>query len=381
MDRIATGKAQLIGTRTVEDVREDFPILDRRIGGKALAYLDNAATSQKPREVLDAIRVYYERGNANVHRALHTLGEEATAAFEEARKKIQRFVNARKGLRDRLHARHHGVDQPRGLFVGGAVPEGGGRGAPHRDGASQQPRPVAACLPAARVPAAVHPRGAGRNPRPGKGGALVGPPHAPGGLTHVSNVLGTINDVKAVAALAHSRGALVLVDGAQAVPHFRVDVQDLDCDFYAFSSHKMCGPMGIGVLYGKEKILDSMPPWMGGGEMIRAVWPEKSTWNDLPWKFEAGTPNVGGRGGPGRGHRLPAQPGVPPDRRVGRGAGGGTPRNVSTATSRALTLYGAAQPAARCSPSPWETSTPTTWRSSWTAKASRCGRATTAPSP
>jgi cysteine desulfurase / selenocysteine lyase len=294
MDRIAAGKAQLIGTRAVEDVREDFPILDRRVGGKPLAYLDNAATSQKPREVLEAIRVYYEHGNANVHRALHTLGEEATASFEEARKKIQRFVNAERpseiittrGTTEAINLvafswterflsegdvvlltemEHHSNLVPWQLAC-------------ERRRCRLQFMPVEpdGTLDVAKAERCWDPRT-----------RLVA-------LTHVSNVLGTVNDVKAVAALAHARGAVVLVDGAQAVPHFRVDVRDLDCDFYAFSSHKMCGPMGIGVLYGKEKTLDAMPPWMGGGEMIRAVTPERSTWNDLPWKFEAGTPNVEG---------------------------------------------------------------------------------------
>jgi len=294
MDRIATGKAQLIGTRTVEDVREDFPILDRRVGGKALAYLDNAATSQKPREVLEAIRVYYEHSNANVHRALHTLGEEATASFEEARKKIQRFVNAEKpceivytrGTTEAINLvacawaqrflsegdvvlltemEHHSNLVPWQLAC-------------ERRGCRLQFIPVE---PDGTLDLQKAERSWDPHTR------MVA-------LTHVSNVLGTVNDVKAVAALAHARGAAVLVDGAQAVPHFRVDVRDLDCDFYAFSSHKMCGPMGIGVLYGKEKVLDAMPPWMGGGEMIRAVTLERSTWNDLPWKFEAGTPNVEG---------------------------------------------------------------------------------------
>jgi len=299
MDRTATGKAQLIGSRTVEDVREDFPILDRRVNGKSLAYLDNAATSQKPREVLDAIRVYYENGNANVHRALHTLGEEATAAFEEARKKIQRFVNAEKaseivytrGTTEAINLvafswaerflekgdvvlltemEHHSNLVPWQLAC-------------ERRGCRLQFIPVEpdGTIDLQKAERAWDPRT-----------RMVA-------LTHVSNVLGTVNDVKAVAALAHARGAHVLVDGAQAVAHFRVDVRDLDCDFYAFSSHKMCGPMGIGVLYGREKLLDAMPPWMGGGEMIRAVTPERSTWNDLPWKFEAGTPNVEGAVGLG----------------------------------------------------------------------------------
>jgi cysteine desulfurase/selenocysteine lyase len=294
MDRVTHEKTQLIGARSVEDVRADFPLLDRTVNGRPLAYLDNAATSQKPRAVLDAIRVYYEHGNANVHRALHTLGEEATAAYEEARGKVQRLLNARssreivftRGTTEAINLvaaswadanltpgdvvlvtemEHHSNLVPWQLACA-------------RRGCRLRYIPVAddGTLDMAEAERSWDPRT-----------RLVA-------VTHVSNVLGTINDVKAIAALAHRKGAVVLVDGAQAVPHLRVDVQDIDCDFFAFSGHKMYGPMGIGALYGKEKILDAMPPWMGGGEMIRSVSLEQSTWNDLPWKFEAGTPNVEG---------------------------------------------------------------------------------------
>jgi cysteine desulfurase / selenocysteine lyase len=284
----------MMGARTVEDVRGDFPILDRLIGGKPLAYLDNAATSQKPREVLDAIRVYYERGNANVHRALHTLGEEATAAFEGARKKVQRFINAEKPA-EIIFTR--GTTESINLVAsswGGAELKEGDvvllTGMEHHS--NLVPWQMVCARQGCRLAfIPVEPDGsldletalASWDPRT----RLVA-------ITHVSNVLGTINDIAAMTAAAHERGAMVLVDGAQAVCHFPVDVHALGCDFYAFSSHKMCGPMGMGVLYGRESLLDAMPPWMGGGEMIRAVWPEKSTWNELPWKFEAGTPNVEG---------------------------------------------------------------------------------------
>jgi cysteine desulfurase / selenocysteine lyase len=283
-----------MGNRTVEDVREDFPILDRTVHGKPLAYLDNAATSQKPRAVLDAVRVYYEHGNANVHRALHALGEEATAAFEQDRAKVQRFLNARskreivftRGTTEAINLvasswgdaalkkgdvilltdmEHHSNLVPWQLLC-------------ERKGCTLAFIPLTAAgeldLETAEKQWTDRIR-------------LVA-------LTHVSNVLGTVNDVKAVTEMAHARGALVLVDGAQSVPHFRVDVADIDCDFLAFSGHKMCAPMGIGVLYGREQILEKMPPWMGGGEMISAVHREKSTWNELPYKFEAGTPNVEG---------------------------------------------------------------------------------------
>ncbi len=294
MGRIAHENVQLIGNRTVEDVRADFPLLDRTVNGRAIAYLDNAATSQKPRAVIDAIRVYYEHANANVHRALHTLGEEATAAYEEARGKVQRLLNAAssreivftRGTTEAINLvasswserelkpgdvvlvtemEHHSNLVPWQLACA-------------RHGATLRAIPITeeGTLDLEEVERTWDPRT-----------RLVA-------VTYVSNVLGTINDVKAIAALAHARGAVVLVDGAQAVPHLRVDVQDIDCDFLAFSGHKTYGPMGIGALYGKEALLDAMPPWMGGGEMIRSVSLESSTWNELPWKFEAGTPNVEG---------------------------------------------------------------------------------------
>ncbi len=291
---MAVAKVAAMGGRTVEDVREDFPILDRTVHGKVLAYLDNAATSQKPRAVLDAIRVYYERGNANVHRALHALGEEATAAFEHDRAKVQRLVNAR-SKREIIFTR--GTTEAINLVAsswGDAFLKKGD--VILLSDMEHHSNLVPGQLVCAR-----------------KGCTLAFIPLTPQGtldlegaeklwtdrvrmvaVTHVSNVLGTVNDVKAITEMAHARGALVLVDGAQSVPHFRVDVADIDCDFLAFSGHKMCAPMGIGVLYGKEHLLEQMPPWMGGGEMISSVHKEKSTWNELPYKFEAGTPNVEG---------------------------------------------------------------------------------------
>jgi len=294
MGRIAHENAQLIGARSVEDVRADFPLLDRTVNGRAIAYLDNAATSQKPRAVIDAIRVYYEHANANVHRALHTLGEEATAAYEEARGKVQRLLNAH-SPREILFTR--GTTEAINLVASSWADSELRSGdvvlvtemehhsnlvpwqmACARRGCTLRAVPITdeGTLDLGEIERTWHPRT-----------RLVA-------VTHVSNVLGTINDVKAITSLAHERGAVVLVDGAQAVPHLRVDVQEIDCDFLAFSGHKMYGPMGIGALYGRESLLEKMPPWMGGGEMIRSVTLEGSTWNDLPWKFEAGTPNVEG---------------------------------------------------------------------------------------
>ncbi|MGO9309146.1 MAG: cysteine desulfurase [Spirochaetia bacterium] len=294
MDRITYEKAQLIGTRSVEDVRAEFPILDRTVNGRPLAYLDNAATSQKPRQVLDAIRVYYEHGNANVHRALHTLGEEATAAYEEARGKVQRLLNARtsreiiftRGTTEAINlvaSSWADANLSRGDVVLATEMEHHSNLVPWQIACARRGCTLRFIRLAADGTLDLEEAEKSWDPRT----RLVA-------VTFVSNVLGTINDVKGIAAMAHARGALVLVDGAQAVPHIPVDVQDIDCDFLAFSGHKVYGPMGIGALYGREKILDAMPPWMGGGEMIRSVSLEQSTWNDLPWKFEAGTPNVEG---------------------------------------------------------------------------------------
>jgi cysteine desulfurase/selenocysteine lyase len=294
MDRISHAKTQLIGARSVEDIRADFPLLDRTVNGRTIAYLDNAATSQKPRLVLDAIRVYYEHGNANVHRALHTLGEEATAAYEEARGKVQRLLNAQSS-REIIFTRGttEGINLVASSWADANLSPGDAVLVTEMEHHSNLVPWQMAC---ARRGCAL------RVIRLADDGTLDleeaarawDPRTRLVAVTGVSNVLGTVNDVKEITGMAHARGAVVLVDGAQAVPHMPVDVQEIGCDFLAFSGHKVYAPMGIGVLYGREKILDAMPPWMGGGEMIRSVTLEKSTWNDLPWKFEAGTPNVEG---------------------------------------------------------------------------------------
>jgi len=286
--------ARGVGLRSVEELRADFPILSRSMGGHALAYLDNAATSQKPRAVIEATRRFYAEGNANVHRAIHRLGEEATAAYEGSRAKVRRFLGAAKdceivftrGATESVNLvastwgekelgpgdvillsemEHHSNIVPWQLLC-----------------ARRRCRIAVARLEAdgSLDPAAVE---RDWDPRT----RLVA-------VTQASNVLGTIVDIKRIASIAHARGALLLVDAAQSVPHIPVDVADLDCDFLAFSGHKVFGPMGIGVLYGRESLLEAMPPWMGGGDMIRSVRFEGSTWNELPWKFEAGTPNAAG---------------------------------------------------------------------------------------
>ena len=294
MDSVAAGGALRVQGVSLDRIRADFPLLTRTVGGKSLVYLDNAATSQKPRAVIDAVSRFYAFENANVHRAIHRLGEEATASFEAARESVRSFLGAQKkseivftrGTTESINlvARSWGAAN---LCEGDSVLISGMEH--HSDIVPWQ-------LLAAETGCALR-----YIPIEEDGTIDLGrlardwdPRTRIVGIVQASNVLGTVNDVRSIAAIAHERGALVLVDGAQSAPHLRVDVGDIDCDFFAFSSHKVYGPMGMGVLYGKEALLEAMPPWMGGGEMIRSVGLQESTWNDLPWKFEAGTPNVEG---------------------------------------------------------------------------------------
>ena len=278
----------------VDRVRADFPILKRDVRGKQLVYLDNAATTQKPQSVIDRIVRYYSEENSNVHRGVHYLSEVATAAYEGSRTTVARFLNAR--------------DEKEIIFTRGTT-----------DGinlvASSWGRSNVRSGDEVLISAIEHhsnivpwqmlcdEKGARLRIIPvSDAGELLLDEYA-GMLTprtklvaigHASNALGTINPIRKMIAMAHQNGSVVVIDGAQGVPHLRVDVQDLDCDFYAFSSHKIYGPTGVGVLYGKESILDAMPPYQGGGDMILSVSFEKTTYNALPYKFEAGTPNIAG---------------------------------------------------------------------------------------
>jgi cysteine desulfurase/selenocysteine lyase len=294
-----------------ETIRADFPVLQRQVHGKPLIYLDNAATSQKPEVVIQAVDDYYRRYNANIHRGVHTLAEEATLAYENARRKVARFINAysprevvfvrntteainlvamtwgRANVRDgdvivlsilehhsnlvpwQLLAQATGsrlefvaLDPQGHLVLEGPVPEGEGP-APKGEGQSLE-----------RL-----------LKRFGSRVKLVA-------ISGMSNVLGTINPIAEIARMAHEAGAMMLVDGAQSVPHLPVDVQALDADFLAFSGHKMLGPTGVGVLWTRKEILAGMPPFLGGGDMIKSVHLRESEWNDIPHKFEAGTPDV-----------------------------------------------------------------------------------------
>ena len=283
----------------VQRLRRDFPILERQVYGKPLVYLDNAATSQKPRAVIDAVTRFYEQDNANVHRGLHYLSERATAAYEGARAKVSAFLHAAhereivfvRGTTEAINLVAHGfgrtVLQPGDEVIISAMEH-------HSNIVPWQ----IVCEERGAVLRVAPINDAGEL-IVGELEKLIGPRTKLVSLVHVSNALGTINPVKEIIETAHRHNVPVLLDGAQAVPHLAVDVQALDCDFYAFSGHKLYGPSGIGVLYGKAELLDAMPPYQAGGEMISSVTFEKTTYARIPAKFEAGTPNIAGAVGLG----------------------------------------------------------------------------------
>lgn len=275
----------------IQKIREDFPILSRQVYGRPLVYLDNGATTQKPRAVVEAMTEEYYNVNANVHRGVHFLSQQATELHEAARETVRRFLNAR-STNEIVFTRGttESINLVATTFGDAFLNEGdeviisemehhsnivSWQLVQARKGIRLRVIPVTdngeLCLDEYERLFNEHTR-------------LVS-------ITHVSNVLGTVNPVKDMIAIAHSHGVPVLVDGAQSTPHFAVDVQELDCDFFAFSGHKIYGPTGVGVLYGKEEWLDKLPPYMGGGEMIKRVTFEKTTFNELPYKFEAGTPD------------------------------------------------------------------------------------------
>jgi cysteine desulfurase/selenocysteine lyase len=278
----------------VRKVREDFPILKSRVHGKPLVYLDNAATTQKPQAVIDALMAYYQGQNSNIHRGVHHLSEVATRAYETARVKIQRFLNAA-DAREIIFTRGatESINLVAQSFVRPGLKAGDEVLITHLEHHSnivpwQMLRDEKGLV--LRV-APIDDRGDLIFEEFEK---LISPRTKLIAVTHVSNALGTILPVKKIVAAARARGIAVLLDGAQAVPHAAVDVRELDCDFYAFSGHKLYGPTGIGVLYGKTARLEAMPPWQGGGDMILSVTFEKSKYNHLPYKFEAGTPHIEG---------------------------------------------------------------------------------------
>jgi len=275
-------------------VRADFPILSRRVHDKPLVYLDNAATTQKPLAVIDAERDVYERSYANIHRGVHLLSVEATDAYERAREKARAFLNAEKA-REIVFVRGttEAINLVASSFGGTRVRAGDEVLISAMEHHSNiVPWQLLCERQGARLVAApMNERGELRMDR---FESLLSPRTRIVAVAHVSNALGTLNPIGEIVRLAHERGIPVLVDGAQAAPRLPVDVRALDCDFYALSGHKMYGPSGVGVLYGKEEHLAAMPPYQGGGDMIASVTFEKSTWNVLPYKFEAGTPNIAG---------------------------------------------------------------------------------------
>ncbi len=281
------------------DVREQFPILQQEINGHPLVYLDSAATSQKPRVVIDAVQHYYQWDNANVHRGVHTLGSRATDAYEGGREKVARFINA-KSTQEIIFTR--GTTSALNIVASSYARAVCGEGdeiviTPMEHHSNLIPwQQVAKATGATLKYITLQPDGSVDLAEVEKAVTAQTKIVA---IAHVSNVMGVVNPVKQIAEIAHRHGAIIVVDGAQSTPHMKVDVQDLDSDFYAFSSHKMCGPTGIGVLYGKKALLESMEPVEFGGEMIDEVGLYESTWKELPWKFEGGTPIIAGAVGLG----------------------------------------------------------------------------------
>ena len=276
----------------VFDIRKDFPLLSREVNGKPLVYLDNGATAQKPTVVLDAIQNFYDYHNSNIHRGVHTLSQESTTAFEAARDKVQTYFNAAK--REEIiftNGTTGSINLLATTFGRTFINEGDEILVSEMEHHSNIVPWQMLCTEKKAILKIVPINDQGEIIMD-QYEQLLSERTKLVAVAHVSNVLGTVNPVEKMIALAHEKNIPVLLDGAQAVPHMKVDLQALDCDFYAFSAHKMYGPTGIGVLYGKSDWLDKMPPYQGGGEMIKDVSFEKTTYNDLPYKFEAGTPNI-----------------------------------------------------------------------------------------
>lgn len=283
----------------IRAIREQFPILHQEVNGHPLVYLDSAATSQKPRSVIEAVSRYYEHDNANVHRGVHTLGSRATDAYEGAREKVARFLNA---------STPEEIIFTRGTTTAINLVASSYARAVCKEGDEIVLTPMehhSNLIPWQQVAKAT---GATLKYIPLTEEGTIRVEDAEQVITektkmvsimHVSNVLGTINPIKEIVQIAHKHGAKILIDGAQSAPHMKVDVRELDCDFFAFSGHKMCGPTGIGALYGKKSLLENMEPIEFGGEMIDHVDLYKSTWKDLPWRFEGGTPIIAGAVGLG----------------------------------------------------------------------------------
>jgi cysteine desulfurases, SufS subfamily len=299
VSRVAAANGSATGRFDVWKAREDFPILRETVNGKPLVYLDNAATTQKPLQVIDRIARYYLHENANVHRGIHRLSEIATSAFEESRAIVQRFLNAR-SEREIIFTR--GCTEAINLVMNTYGMQHVGEGDEIVISAIEHHSnivPWQMLCERKRARLRVIPVDDAGDLILDEYEKLLGPRTKLIAVCHASNALGTVNPIREMIRTAHDHGAPVLIDGAQGVPHLKIDVQDLDCDFYAFSGHKVYGPTGIGGLYGKERLLESMPPFLGGGDMILSVTFEKTTYNAIPYKFEAGTPNIAGAIGMG----------------------------------------------------------------------------------
>ncbi|MFT7031643.1 MAG: cysteine desulfurase/selenocysteine lyase [Cyclobacteriaceae bacterium] len=277
----------------VEEIRKEFPILHQQVNGKPLVYFDNAATSQKPKVVIDALSNYYSQDNANIHRGIHTLAERATVAYEETRARVQEFIHAGE-VEEIIFTKGttEGINLVASTFGRKFIGAGDEIIISTLEHHSNIVPWQMLCEEKGCILKVI--------PINAKGEiifeeylALLSDKTKLVSVNHISNSLGTINPVKEIIDEAHKFGAKVLIDGAQAAPHLAIDVQDLDCDFYALSAHKVYGPTGTGVLYGKRELLEMMPPYQGGGEMIKEVHFSGTTYNDIPYKFEAGTPNIG----------------------------------------------------------------------------------------
>lgn len=279
--------------KTIDQIRAEFPILSREVNGKSLVYLDNGATTQKPQVVIDAISKYYELENSNIHRGVHTLSQEATDAYEKARVKVQQFLNAEHSHEIIFTSGTTGGINMIASSLRTSVKPGDEIIITAMEHHSNIVPWQMLCEETGAILKVI--------PMNQKGELLmdeyrklISSNTKLVAFTHTSNSLGTVNPADELIRIARENGALVLVDGAQAVTHGKLDVQEMDCDFFVFSGHKLFGPTGTGVLYGKEKVLNSLPPYQGGGDMIKTVTFEKTTYNELPHKFEAGTPNIAG---------------------------------------------------------------------------------------
>jgi cysteine desulfurase/selenocysteine lyase len=276
----------------IQKIRKEFPVLHQLVNGKPLIYFDNAATNQKPKRVIDALTSYYEGYNANIHRGIHALAEKATRAYEDTREAMQRFINAANTEEVIFTSGVTGSINLVASSYGRAFLKAGDEiivsGLEHHSNivpwqmVCEEKKAILKVIPVTKI---------GELDMEAFS-KLLSPKTKVVAVNHASNSLGTINPAKEIVRLAHEVGAVVLIDGAQAAAHLPIDVQDLDCDFYCISSHKMFGPTGTGIVYGKKELLEKMPPYMGGGEMIKDVRFAKTTFNDLPYKFEAGTPNI-----------------------------------------------------------------------------------------